>query len=478
VSAPPIGTAAAAGKAAGPRGAAGRVAEPGWAPLAIVLAGTFVTFLDFFIVNVAVPDLHADLGAGPSTLSLIVAGYGLTFAAGMIAGGRLGDLYGRRRMFVIGLALFALTSAACGFAPNSEALVLARACQGAAGALLTPQVLAILGTVYAGSRRSTAFAAYGFAMGIAGVLGQLVGGALIQADVAGLGWRTIFLINVPVGLVTLVLAPRFVPESYGGARERLDVVGVLLGTGAVAALVLPLAEGREHGWPLWTWLSLAGAPLLAVGFVAHQHRRARIGRSVLVDLRLFGNRTFSLGSLTALTFALVPPSFFFVLALYLQQGRGYSAIYSGAVFSVLGAGYFAALLGAGALARRLGVQVLAVGAVLVGLGCLALLEADRAASSLALAPGLALVGAGIGLVLVPLSSTVLADIDPRQAGSAAGVLSTAHQAGGATGVAVIGTVFFSSGPIIHAFGVSLAVLAALTCLTAVLAQFLRPPTRG
>jgi EmrB/QacA subfamily drug resistance transporter len=447
--------------------------DTGWAPLLVVLAGTFVTFLDFFIVNVALPAMHTDLHAGPAAMSLVVAGYGLTFAAGMITGGRLGDLFGRRRMFALGLALFTLTSAACGLAPTAGALVVARMLQGAAGALLTPQVLAILGTVYEGARRGTAFAAYGFAMGIAGVLGQLLGGALIQADIAGLGWRAIFLINVPVGLVALPLVTRVVPESRG-ARARLDLAGTLLGTAAVTALVLPLVEGREHGWPLWTWLSLAAAPVLGGVFVAHQRRRSALGRAPLVDLGLFRSRTFAVGSLAAMTFALVPSSFFFVLALYLQQGRGYTALFSGIVFTAVGAGYFAALLLATAIARRLGRQVLALGAVLVAAGALLLAQAAHATSAWELTPGLALVGFGIGAVLVPLSATVLAGIDPRQAGSAAGVLSTAQQVGGALGVAVIGVVFFAAGPVEHAFVVSLEVVAGLTLGTAALAQLLRP----
>ncbi len=445
----------------------------GWAPLLVVLAGTFVTFLDFFIVNVALPAIHADLHAGPATLSLVVAGYGLTFAAGMITGGRLGDLYGRRRVFALGLALFTLTSLACGLAPTAGVLVAARMLQGAAGALLTPQVLAILGTTYEGERRGTAFAAYGFAMGIAGVLGQLVGGALIQADVLGLGWRAIFLINVPVGLLALPLVGRVVPESRG-ARARLDLAGTLLGTAAVTALVLPLVEGREHGWPLWTWLNLAAAPVLGAAFVAQQHRRSRGGRAPLVELALFRGRSFAIGSLTAMTFSLVPPSFFFVLALYLQQGRGYSALFSGVVFVAVGIGYFAALLVATPLAQKLGHQVLALGAVLVAAGAIVLAEAAHAGSAWELAPGLALVGFGIGAVLVPLSAAVLAGVDPAQAGAAAGVLSTAQQVGGALGVAVIGLVFFAGGAPVHAFVVSLWVLAGLTAGTASLAQFLRP----
>jgi EmrB/QacA subfamily drug resistance transporter len=448
---------------------------PSWAPLAVVLVGTFVTFLDFFIVNVALPSIQTDMHAGHAAVSLVVAGYGLTFAAGMISGGRLGDIHGRRKMFALGLALFTVTSAACGLAPTAGILVAARLLQGAAGALLTPQVLAILGTVYEGPRRATAFAAYGFAMGIAGVLGQLLGGALIQADVFGLGWRMIFLINVPVGVVALLFVRGVVPESMG-APARLDVGGTLLGTGAITALVLPLVEGREHGWPMWTWLSLASAPVLGVAFVAQQTHRAAVGRSALVDLSLFRVRSFSVGSVAAMTFALVPPSFFFVLALYLQQGRGYSALFSGTVFAAVGVGYFVAMMVAQPLAQRWGHQVLAVGALVVGVGCLVLGGAAHANSAWDLTPGLMLSGFGIGLVLVPVSAMALVGVEPMNAGAAAGVLSTAQQVGGAFGVALIGTVFFSSTNIEHVFVISLWVLAALTLATALLAQLFRTGT--
>jgi EmrB/QacA subfamily drug resistance transporter len=435
-----------------------------------------MTFLDFFIVNVALPSVQTDLHADAAAVSLVVAGYGLTFAAGMITGGRLGDLYGRRRMFAVGLILFTLTSLACGLAPNASTLVLARVLQGAAGAIVTPQVLAILGTVYTGSRRATAFAAYGFAMGIAGVLGQLFGGILIDADVAGLGWRAIFLINVPIGLATLAVVGT-IPESRG-RRVKLDLRGVALVVATVAALVLPLVEGREHGWPLWTWASFALVPVLAAGTVGHLRARARRGRAVLVDPALFRAQGFTLGSLTAMTFALVPPAFFFVLALYLQQGRGFSAVFSGTVFAAVGVGYFLALVVAAQLAARLGRQVLAAGAVAVAAGCAVLADAAGAASSVELLPGLALVGFGIGLVLVPVSSIALQHVPAAEAGSAAGVFATAQQVGGATGVAVIGVVFFDVlgvGRFVHAFTVSLWVIAALCVLSAALAQRLPGP---
>ena len=231
-----------------------------WAALPVVLAGTFMVVLDFFIVNVAMPAMQADLHAGTGALEWVVAGYGLTFATLLITAGRLGDQFGRRRLFSVGLALFTLASAACGLAWSPAALVAARLVQGVAAALLSPQVLSIIGVAYTGEDRVRALSVYGIVLGLAAVGGQLVGGVLVQADVAGLGWRSCFLINVPVGLAALALAPRLVPESRAGRSSRIDVAGTVLVTAGLTAIILPLVEGRQHGWPLWTWLSLGAAP--------------------------------------------------------------------------------------------------------------------------------------------------------------------------------------------------------------------------
>jgi MFS family permease len=347
--------------------------------------------------------------------------------------------------------------------------------------MMTPQVLAILDTVYAGHWRDKAFAAYGMAMGIAGVLGQLLGGTLIRADIGGSGWRGIFLINLPVGVAALLLAGRTVPESHG-QRARLDLAGTVLATAGLTAIVAPLIEGQQYGWPLWTWLSLAAAPVLLAGFVAHQLRRRAGGRAPLVDPGLLRSRAFGIGSLAALTFSLVPPSFFFVLALYLQDGRRLTPLFSGVVFAAVGAGFFAAMLTAAAMTARLGRQILALGAAVVAGGCLLLASTAAAASSAALLPGLAVTGFGIGMVLVPLSSTVLRGVDPQHAGAASGVLSTAQQVGGALGVAVVGVVFYHvlgagafAGAFTSAFTASLFALAGLTVLTAALIQLLPRP---
>lgn len=339
----------------------GPVSAPRLGALLVLLTGTFVITLDFFIVNVGIPSIQRDLGAGQAMLQLVVAGFGLALAAGLITGGRLGDLYGRRRMFALGLALFTLASLACGLAPTAGFLVGARVAQGAAAALMTPQVLAIVNTVYTGEHRARAFNAYGLAMGFGGVFGQLIGGLLIKADSAGLGWRAVFLINVPVGLVAVPAALRMVPESTAPSGARLDLVGTLLVSTGLVLIVLPLVEGRQEGWPLWTWLCLAAAPVVLAAFAAYQRRIG--GGRALVDLGLFRHRAFGVGAVIALVGQMAVASFFFVLALYLQLGRGMSALESGLVFLALGLGYFVSSSKAAQVAARLDRQVLAVGAL-------------------------------------------------------------------------------------------------------------------
>jgi EmrB/QacA subfamily drug resistance transporter len=446
-----------------------------WAALAVVLTGTFMVVLDFFIVNVAMPAMQSDLHAGTGAIEWVIAGYGLTFATFLITAGRLGDQLGRRRMFSLGLALFTLASAACGLAPSPAVLVGARLVQGIAAALLSPQVLSIIGVVYDGPDRVRAISIYGIVLGLAAVGGQLIGGVLVQADIAGLGWRTCFLINVPVGLVALFVAARAVPESRAEGANRLDLVGTALVTLGLVDIVLPLVEGRQHGWPAWTWLCLGAAPITLGLFAAHQRRLSRRGGAPLLDPALFRERAFSAGLVTQLVFFSSMASYFLVLALYLQQGRGLDALQAGLVFTILAAAYLVASAYAPGLTPRLGRRLPAIGGLVLAAGhaLLALSVADVGAggSVALLVPGMLLEGAGMGLVITPLTSTVLGSLRPETAGAAAGALSTMQQVGNALGVAVTGVIFFGAldRGFGHAFEVSLIQLAllgvAVTALT-------------
>ncbi|MEU9839789.1 MFS transporter [Actinomadura sp. NPDC048032] len=436
--------------------------------LLVLLTGIFITTLDFFIVNVAIPDIQTDLGAGATAIQWVVAGFGLALGSALITGGRLGDLAGRRRMYALGLAVFTAASLACGLAPSSGTLIAARVVQGLAAALLMPQVLGIINGVFTGEARAKAFTAYGLAMGLGGVFGQLIGGVLIQANLFGTGWRSIFLINVPVGVVTLALIRRTVPSQPRTTGTRLDVTGTVLVTLGLVVLVLPLIEGRRLGWPAWTWASLAASAVLLAAFVLSQRRSS----APLVAPSLFREPAFRVGSGLALVYTLAMASFFLYLALYLQQGRGLSALESGLLFVALGAGYFAASTRATAIAARLGRQVLALGAAVQAAGCLLLLAETGHAIGW-LIPGLALVGAGMGFVLAPLSALVLAGVTDRHAASAAGVLSTAQQVGNALGVALVGIVFYGAlGEVADAFRASLFPVMAFCGVTAALAQLL------
>jgi EmrB/QacA subfamily drug resistance transporter len=455
---------------------------PSTLTLLALLAGTFMTFLDFFIVNVAIPSTQHSLHAGSGATLLIVAGYGLTYASGLITGSRLGDIYGRKRVFIIGMALFTFASAFCGIAPNALALVLARMAQGAAAALLFPQVLAIIRVVYTGAAQAKAIVAYGMALGLAAVGGQLFGGVLIQVDPGGLGWRACFLINIPVGLVACLLAPRVVPESRAARARSLDLVGAALVTLGLLALVLPLAEGREHGWPPWTWLSLTASPVLLAAFAGHQWRLGRRDGTPLIDLRMFRQRAFSVGVVSVLTFYAGLASYFLVLALYLQQGRSLDALHSGICVTPMGIGFFVTTMLARPLAQRLGKQLPAIGGLVLALGLawvtLTIDGIGTTGETAHLIGPFLVAGLGMGMVTAPLVTVVLAGVAVEHSGIASGMLSTMQQVGNAVGVAIVGVIFYSAlgtgvrADFPHAFRMSAIYLIAANAVLAVLLQLL------
>jgi EmrB/QacA subfamily drug resistance transporter len=455
--------------------------------MAVLMAGTFVFVLDFFIVNVAIPATQAELGASDSQIQLVVATYAIAIASLLILGGRLGDLFGRRRLFIVGLGLFTASSALCGAAPGIELLLVGRVLQGIGAALFAPQVLSIIGVTFAGDERRRAVTTYGLVMGLAAAGGQLIGGALIALDLLGLDWRACYLVNVPIGIAALLLAPAAIAESTaaaapraGGSGERLDLLGAALAGATLVAIVLPLVEGRNEGWPLWTFASLAAAVPLAGAFVARQRRLAATGGAPLVHPQLFRERAFTVGVLTSVVFYAGMASFFLVLAIYLQEGCGLSALDSGLVFTALAAGYLVASAGAEALAPRFGRQVLAAGGIVraVALTGLALTVAaiGTAGSPLLLVPALAVDGIGMGLLTAPLVATVVGGMDPRHAGAASGVLSTAQQVGNTVGVAAIGALFYGAigprGDYAGAFELALLAVAGVCLAVAVLVQLL------
>lgn len=455
-----------------------------WSALPVLMAGTYLIVLDFFIVDVAIPSMQRDLHASASAIEWVVAGYGLTFAVSLITAGRLGDRVGRRRAFSAGIALFVSASAICGTAGNVTVLDVARLAQGCAAALISANVLSSIGVLYSGSARIRAITVYGMVLGAAATTGQLLGGVLIETDAFGLGWRSVFLINIPIGVAALLLAPRLVPESRAPDAQRLDPCAVTLLTVGLAAVAFPLVQGRQLGWPPWTWISLASSPVVFAGLAVYQQRRALRGGAPLLDPAVLKLRSFCPGLATQLMFWCGQASFFLFLALYLQDGRGLDPLQSGLVFTILAAAFFAASLRAPALTRRYGRDLIALAALTVVAGDALLMGAVQGAGSGGsiglLAPGLLLVGAGQGLGITPLTSTVLAHVDARRAGTVSGLLTTMQQVGNTLGVAITGVIFF--GQVRHgyalAFTLSLLELSCTLIVVAVLTRLLPKATRS
>lgn len=431
--------------------------------------------LDFFIVNVAIPTMQRELHASSGEIQWVVAGYGLAIASGVITAGRLGDLYGQRRIYAIGLALFTLASLACGVSATSTELVVARIGQGVAAALLMPTVLAIISTAFRGAALVRAFTAYGLTLGMAAVFGQLIGGGLIAADLFGSSWRACFLINLPIGIAALAFTRRVVPPSQPARSSRLDLVGMTIVTAALVALVLPLIQGQSLGWPTWTYACLGAAVVLFALFIAYQRMLLRRGAEPLVNLTLFASRGFSLSIVTQFLFWVGQASFFLVLAIFLQDGHGLSPLDAGVVFTAIGAGYLLTSMNSGRLAARMGRQTIGVGALIMVVGLVVLQIAVRSTDSVGwLTPGLFIDGVGMGMALAPLSSTVLSYVPPRHVGAGSGLSVTTMQVAGAVGVAIIGIVFYQTlhGGYPHAFAACLTFLTVVELAVAVTVQLL------
>ncbi|WP_028925235.1 DHA2 family efflux MFS transporter permease subunit [Pseudonocardia acaciae] len=421
-----------------------------WPALLTAFSGVFMAIMDVFIVFVAAPAIQADLRASDAAVQLVLAGYQVAYAITLVTGGRLGDRYGRRRVFAVGLAVFTVASAACGLAPGAASLIGARLVQGVGAALLFPQAFSLVQALVPAESRGRAFGVLGVVIGSSTIVGQLLGGVLVQADLAGLSWRPVFLINVPIGVLALYCARRFVPESRAEHARRLDLAGALVLASVLALLVVPLVQGRELGWPPWSVLCLLVVPVGGAGFVALQRRTARAGGEPLVDLALFAERSVAVGLCLVLVWYMAMNSFFLVLSLTLQDGLGLSALAAGLSYAPLAVCFLVSSLLAPRLAARLGrgprrLLALGAGVTVAGFGALA------AVSGLGLSVGrmvpvLMLLGLGMGLFQSPLLGAVLARVGPRHHGTASGLLATAQQVGGAVGVALIGLLYFAALP--------------------------------
>jgi EmrB/QacA subfamily drug resistance transporter len=444
-----------------------------WLMLPVVLLAMFMAGFDIWVVNVAAPSLQRDLHVSDAALQLIVGGYAFMYASGMVTGGRLGDLVGYRRMFMIGVASFAVASLLCGLAQSPVELVGARLLQGLTGAAMVPQVLALITATFPAPERSRALAWFGVTMGLAFVSGQILGGLLLQADVFGLGWRAIFLVNVPVGAAALIAAALVVPQARGHRRPRLDPLGAVGVSASVALALVPLTLGHDEGWPAWTWVCLAACVPVFALTLAWERRLTRRGGEPLLDLPLFRDRAFSAG--TAVNFALVFffGSFMFVLTLLLQAGLGQSPLRAGLEAGPLALAFTTMSILGPRLAARLGPWSITLGAGLDVLGTIALvLTCVRYGGHLTgwdLAPATAIIGLGQGMALPSLIGAALSHVPPERAGAAAGILTTAQQFGVASGVAVIGAVFYTRLGVTRASSVSAVELAMAVNAVVVLA---------
>ncbi|MFD5007281.1 MFS transporter [Streptomyces mutabilis] len=420
-----------------------------WYALAIVMTAAFMDLVDVTIVNIAIPSIRQNEGASFSQIQWITAGYALAFAAGLITGGRLGDIHGRKRVFLIGVAGFTLASALCGLAVNPEMLVASRILQGAMAALMVPQVLSIVHATFPAHERGKVFGLFGAIVGLGAVSGPLLGALLTEWNLFGLEWRPIFLINLPVGIAALVLGGRFITESKAPRALRLDLVGVALVTLGLLMLVYPLTRGRELGWPLWGHLSMAGAFVVLAVLVAYERRKSLRDGSPLVELSLFRVKSFAAGIAVQTVFGVALGIFFLVWTLYMQVGLGWTPLRAGLTgvpFSV--AVSVAAGVSVQKLVPRFGRKVLQAGALVMAAGVLLYLwESEHyglGITSWQMALPLVVMGIGMGLIVAPLTDAVLSQVPREHAGSASGLINTVQQMGNALGLGLVSVVFFGT----------------------------------
>lgn len=417
-----------------------------WWMLPVILVPVLMAQFDLFVVNVALPVLKADLDARPGALELIVGGYAFSYAAGLISGGRLGDLLGHRRLFLGGMTAFGVASLLCGLAQSPTQLVLARVVQGATASAMVPQVLALIAAIYPATERPRALSWFGVTMGVGAVAGQVLGALLVSADLWGLGWRAAFLVNLPIVAITVSLGTVMLPRVTARHDVEFDLIGTAAITTSLALVLLPLTLGHQHGWPWWAWTCLVASAPAMVAALTWEKRVLRRGGAPLLDVRLFASPAFNRGLIVnAVAFAGFF-SFVFALSLTLQDGLRLSTLEAGLTFGPLGLGFAAASIAGKPFIARYGSRVVTAGTALacVGLGLVILVLAIYGGdvTAWALVVPIVVTGMGNGLAIPAVIGAVLTDIEPAQAGAASGVLTTSQQFASALGVGGLGTVFF------------------------------------
>ncbi|WP_158865863.1 MFS transporter [Leifsonia sp. AG29] len=417
-----------------------------WLALATVLLATFMAQFDLYVVNVALPVLQRQLHAEHSALQLIVGGYAFVYAAGLITAGRLGDRFGHRTVFLIGMAAFGLASLWCGLAQTGSGLVEARLVQGLAASVMVPQVLALISRLFTPAGRPRALSAFGVVIGIGAVAGQVVGGLLLHADLFGLHWRPIFLVNVPIALIGVVAGALLLPRHETTTHPRFDVLGAISLPVGLALLLVPLTLGQDAGWPWWTSVAIVAGALVVAAVLMWERRLSIRGGEPVLDPRLFRQAAFANGmGLSAVIFASFF-SFVFTLSLLFQDGIGLSPLDAGLAFAPLSIAFAVASILARGFIARYGARVIVLGTALACLGLLAIviiLAADRHPTTPLLIVPMVIVGLGNGTAVPVLTGVVLQGVKSG-AGMVSGILTTAQQFATAAGIAILGAVFFTA----------------------------------
>ena len=434
-----------------------------WAVLGIVVAAQFMFGVDAFIVNVAIPTIAVELHASAAQIEAVIAIYLIAYATLVVTGGRLGDIYGTKNVFLAGVLGFTVTSLWCGLAQSGSELIVARLAQGATAALMVPQVLATLHLLFSDGARARAFGIYGIVLGLAGAAGFLLGGVLVTLDLASLGWRTVFFVNVPFGLIILGAALKIMPSVPRRAGTRLDIPGAIVLFAGLLCLIGPLLFGHDVHWSPLVWLVMAAGVAIIAAFLRLERLVANRGGMPLIDLALLSDAAFMRGLCAAFFFFFANLSFYLVMTMFMQKALHIPPLQAGLVFVPLALAFVVASRHSGARARQRGTLVLIEGCAIqvAGLAMLALTVASVDAPAL-LALVLMIFGYGQGLVMAPLSSAVLSTVKPASAGSGSGMYGTAAQIANAAGVAAIGAAFFA---IEAASSARLALFAAFALFT-------------